>query len=328
MAIGIVYACGFEANTIELVSNARRSGAAVGFALAKTGAVALDLGILNSYAEFPNSDLAVGTVYASAWIIYELVGSAGREGRYEFVLSDGKLVGLRRNASTGTYDLWVDGSMVKSGSKITPEFQYHSLQMKIVVGDSGYFESRINGRVDIEYDGDTKPGSGATVSYVRASNGGSPDNPPWFDDIVISTGDWPATARIFPVPADGPGDDAQWSSTEFENWDAVDDIPPNDSEYNSTSTDGLRDLVENNASFVSEGAGISAVVVWVRALSNAGESLHPVTKSGATLGVYPSATLGTSYEHIQGIWETNPDTGLVWTDQQANESQSGYEADI
>lgn len=141
-------------------------------------------------------------------------------------------------------------------------FYYIELWLKVAAGGAGggAVTLRINGDIIIEVeDIDTRPGGLATVDriFFNYNEGGYQLV---IDDLTVNNTDggiqdsWPNGIRYLRVDADGDGNYTQWDPLGGgAHFSKIDEIPPDDADYNSTSTAAERD------SYTLESAGSAGI---------------------------------------------------------------------
>jgi len=115
----------------------------------------------------------------------------------------------------------------------------------------------------------------------------------------------------------------QWTPSAGQNWQTVDEIPPNDGDYNSTATSGYQDVF-SHAAPASVGDTVLAVRANARAYANAGDQIQNLVRVAGT--DYPGAAKSptTSYFSYGHIWQNNPATSAPWTPTEAINAGFGY----
>jgi len=331
MAFEELFGTGFEPGSIEIIPSGNRSRASINTATVHTGTYSCEVdGDNNESAhirfEVPGSH---SELYISVWLRmthieeYALV---------TVVLSDGKKVGLRYDQANEVWDAYVDGAVVQDGTVGHPSGDYHQLTLHVVIDDaSGTIEWKVDGNADTSYSGDTKPGTGSTISYVEffaADPGISGYNTFYVDDFVMGTGGWPGDYRwVAVVPNADTGQKDFTPSTGTDNYDLVNDVPPNDTEYVYTDTSGHKDLYDLADYSPASNETIKCVMQWVRAKKDAAETalLRPLLKSGTTESAGSSNPLTTSWEYYWEIYTEDPDTSSEWDEAGIDALQIGQE---
>jgi hypothetical protein len=115
----------------------------------------------------------------------------------------------------------------------------------------------------------------------------------------------------------------QWTPSTGQNWQTVDEIPPGDSDYNSTSASGNQDVF-SHAALPNTPSQIHAVRVNARAYADASDQIQNLVRVSGTdyYGAAKSPTA--SYLSYGHIWQNNPATSAPWTPAEAVNAGFGY----
>ena len=307
--MSIIYATGFEMGTLP-IANTDYSGN-VSLSGAKTGSYALRLRLQNATANF--NITSVSHFYESFWFFADATTN------FNHVLSS--VTVLTRSATGG---LWTSPFQV--GTISTPNGTWTHVQV--------YFHrDAVNGRVKIvvdgltsvDFTGNTGTGSVSQARFVQTANVVAQV---YIDDLVIRDDQLPGDVRIIAHNPNADTATINWTpSTGGDNYDLVDEVPANDSDYVYTSTDGLQDLYTVTAQTYTD-LTISGVVQWIRARKETADTqqIKILLKSGATLDTGAAIDLLTTYAYYSRILETDPDTGLAWVGTDLNSVEIGIES--
>lgn len=256
----------------------------------------------------PQSDL-----YFGAWVYFTLDGSAKQELRFN--LSDGNYIGIKPYSS---YNGYVNSTNTAIGTLGIAANTWRHLQVHIVVSDTGTFECRVDGCVNFSYSGDTKPGTGTTIVSISefGYGGGSVHNFGFYlDNIAIGTGDWPGDLRVDGIQPSADTATAEWTpSTGATNYACVDERPPSDTDYISTTVTGRRTILELTDFDVTNKTPMAVNVYARMNKSNAAvDTIKYGIISGATETVVDQqlTTVMTDYMTFLPL---NPDGNIAWDD--------------
>lgn len=333
----ILRAYSFEAGSVDLVPSVDRGPNFQGTAStekAKTGSYSFKLdGAYNftTWIRFPipgsPSDPSV-----SLWLnIENIYGASGTDGVYiSFTLTpSGKMIDLRWNGVTKTFDAYIDGSLVASGSEIVSVSGWVHVQFYLVISSSGSINAKLDGHPCISYSGNTDPAGGDTgADYIRFEGVGH-GLTCYIDDLVIGNGGYLGDLRCVDLRpnADTAVDD--WTpSSGTDNYAMIDETPPSDSDYNEALTDGDADELELT-DFDGSVYSPAAVTAWVRAVqTSVGDQIKVGVDSGGTDDVSAAQNLSAEWEYYFYTLDNDPNTATEWTDAALDALKLRYEAVI
>lgn len=213
----------------------------------------------------------------------------------------------------------------------------------LIDNTAGYLEIRNNGTTIFRHDGDTLP-SDIVVSYTgvwttirmlhtRTETTGSA--------VVIRVGDlyladldgsgdevkdFLGDVIIDQIVPDGVGAYSNWSPNTADNWDAVEEVPPDgDTTYVTAQTTGTRD------SYTLEDVPLAAEIlgyqtlVYARKETEGGASISPTLRIGGVDYDADAQGLGSpaSYEYLIQPYDTNPATLAKITPAEINAAEGG-----
>lgn len=327
----ILGAWGFEQGT-RTIANVDRNGAgAVNDWWAKTGTYGLELyGLGDWWVRFAlpgtPSDPSV-SLWIHGYCRFNDAADVNGAIRLKFRLDSGDFIELRNDATNNTYDLYVAGTKVMDGEPDIIRQWPHHLQIYVVVADSGSIRVKIDGHEGITYTGDTKPGAatGADYFYVAGIN----QRGYMIDDLVVGCGGFLGDLRCYDLRPNADTAQADWTpSTGSDHYAVVDETPPNDADYLSTTTDGAADELELS-DFDASDKVPKAVVAWVRAKADdaVGASLKIGLDSGGTDDT-ETVALSTAWEYYSHTMDEDPNTGSEWTDAGVDAGKLRIEASI
>lgn len=243
-----------------------------------------------------------------------------------------KAIQLRLGSMTGTV-------LQTSGSIMTPNAWVY-LEIQATIADAGGIcVVRLNGASTpiINFTGDTKNGGTATTTSMIALGSFRSQNnsaeTAVYDDLYIldNTGTINNTflgdVRIASLQPNGVGTDTQLTPTgSVTNWQNVDEIPYSTTDYNGSSTVGLRDtytLTDLPGSVTTVHALQSNIIASKSDVTTASAKI-PIRTGG---NVYYGATnsLSTTYLTYSDMHSINPNTTVAWTTGDVNGLEAGME---
>jgi len=249
--------------------------------------------------------------------------------RVRVYLTDGNFLEVKYE-SGNTWNAYVNGGLVESGSVTVNVNEWHHLQVRFKVDDSvGVIQTKIDGVSDVDYSGDTKPGSSSTLEHIWLIMGGSGTirRDVYYDDFVYGTGDWPGDIRFQVMVPDGD-DTAEWiPSTGVDNYALVDEIPPSDADYVTSGSSGQKDLYTMD-SWDGTLKTPQFLVQWIRAKKDSAgtRQLQMVVDSNGTEDAGDAFDLTTDYAYYNRVIEEDPDTSSAWTESAINALKAGMES--
>jgi len=252
-------------------------------------------------------------LYISVWFRPQHSYNQNGCARIQVVLIDGKVIYVRLNYTH--WDAYVDGVLVGTGSVIL-QAEWHNVQFHLLVADAGTLQVKVEGILDIDYSGDTKPGTSVVIDSVclrMTGPGGSPSDHDRWDDFVVGYGGWPGDIWVDAIYPDG--DDAvQWSrSAGAVNYALVDEDPPSDADYVYTITNTHKDVYTLED---WDGAGKTPlfVVQWCRAKKDsAGSQQVELVMDDGTEDIGAAQNILTSYRYVNRLM-MNPPSGGAWSE--------------
>ena len=225
--------------------------------------------------------------------------------------TDGEQLYLVFNSSY-SWDAYVDGALVASGTSVVANNAYHNFQFRVYINNSGYIQTKVDGVADIDYSGDTQVASASTIDYIKFELAGA-NQYVYLDDISIGEGGWPGDIRYDVSVPDGD-DSVQWTPSAGDNYAAVGEIPYSDTHV-STGSVNYKDKYTLGDWSGSEKTPYF-LVAWVRAWKDNADSrsLAIGIDSGGTEDSSGSRALTTSAAYYSHVVSTDPSTGSAWED--------------
>lgn len=221
-------------------------------------------------------------------------------------------------------------TLLASGSDNAVPYQTPNLIEYKYVPDSssGIFQVKVNGILDIDYSGNTVPGSETTldkVSTVGAYYGGQYHV---FDDLIFDDANWVGDTRIYGLSPDGAGATTQWTASAGSNYQCVDEVPASDGDYVSVNSNDQIDTYSLANLGVSP-YSIKSVQATARAQKEGAstpQNIALVLRQGGT--DYPGSdqALLTSFRMFAELWENDPNTSSPWTESGVNSLEAGVKS--
>lgn len=264
-----------------------------------------------------------GTGYA---LIFQALDSAAAI-QISITANTANQLSVRRGSDGGTI-------LGTSGAGLTLN-KWHVIELWLKIADSGgEAELKINGVLEVDFNGDTKQTAIADMQHIKWQSGttGSRFYPCYVDDIAINdtTGaqqnSWIGRGTILGFVPDGAGNYAQFTPSAGSNYQNVEEVPPDDD-----TTHNEDNVVDQKDSFTMGDIGaigsISAVCWWARAkmVDGTGNLARLLRIASSD---YQGSDLGllTSYAYVFDILELNPDDSQPWEQADVNGLEAGYVA--
>src|SRR5574340_1629974 len=146
-----------------------------------------------------------------------------------------ELITLGLDTANQYFQILVGGSVVATGTAIYQIDTFYLLEFRVKIDDTvGVAQMKVDGVIDIDYSGDTKPGTATTINNLALVSNynvavGAADV--FFDDLAINdtTGavdnSWCGDGRVIYLAPNAAGDATQLTPSAGANYAAVDDRP-------------------------------------------------------------------------------------------------------
>ncbi|MCK5432472.1 MAG: hypothetical protein KAJ03_06990, partial [Gammaproteobacteria bacterium] len=244
---------------------------------------------------------------------------------------------MRVNAS-GKLELWRGAAVTLLETSVQTLFQdtYNYIEVRVKISNTvGEWEVRVNGEVylkDVVGDKDTQSGGTSVVDSIQLGN--TRQAITLIDDVYIcdtagaQNNTFLGDIQVKTVVPDADGGHVAWTrSTGANDWEVVDELPTNETDYLSTSV--LNDkTTQDFAALPGDNGTILAVCHVIHAAKFDGgiRSLKSLARPVAadTLGsneMFQSSDFTMQSE----IWELNPDTSSAWTEAEVNAGEFGIQ---
>lgn len=222
-----------------------------------------------------------------------------------------------------------------SSSNLFTLNKWHYLEVKITINNSGSWTLQLDdAAVSMSADtGDTQATNANcnVVRFLGQSTTTNLNSEVHFDDVYVlsTTGapdDFLGPQHIYTTFPNATGDDADFTPSAGDNYEAVDDNPHDtDTTYVEDDTLDQKDLY--NWGSVSISTAINAVILYAiaRRTDVTSFSFIAVASSDSTEADGATQTVNTAtYGPFYGVFLVDPDTTSAWTDTGINAAQFGY----
>jgi len=224
-------------------------------------------------------------------------------------------------------------TLVGSSSQIYPLNQEHLFEAYVKIdASSGQAICKMNGVEVINFKGNTQNGGAGVIdNFQPGVTYQSYTTNCYFDDIVVDNANWIGGTRILGRAVEANGANNDWTPSAGNNYECVDEVPPDASDYVYTNVGSNYDLYQVKSADITDLEAIKCVQVCAFGWQEGAPTpvnIQPMVRAGATPALYygaSSATQTTSYGHWT-LWENNPDTASPWVLSQVNSLQIGMQA--
>lgn len=239
---------------------------------------------------------------------------------------------IRINSATHKLEIYTStGTLAATGTTAIQLATWYSLEVhiKIVDGATGAIDVRLDGTSEVAYSGDTQPGSDTTIDNVQYTATGAAC---YFDDLAMNDtagsvdNSWCGDGKCYYATGTSAGDVTQLTPSAGSNWQCIDEVPPNTSDYVSSAVAGNYDLYNCGTITLATGEIVRRVQVEARCLEESalGDSVKLGVKTVSTEYFDSGHVVTTAYARYVGNDLTlNPNTGAAWTQTQIDALQVG-----
>lgn len=239
-----------------------------------------------------------------------------------------------RITTSRTLAIYRGSTLLASGATVLPTISWFRVEVRVVVGNSGVFEVRLNGVPEITFAGDTYDAGDVGIRQFAFCTPGGASR---LDDIVLWNSQsfsteptsWMGDMRIETIRPTAAGDVTNSTPLSGAAWDAVNDVGTDgDTTYTQAGTALNKDLYQ--CSDLSETPD-SIITVMVNALmkttGTTGRTVklkvkHTNEDTGPARGVTLSV-----YGLLQASFPYDPADFGAWTGADVNALQIGWEVD-
>lgn len=275
------------------------SGVAVDLASGETGFYHFEARIASNYSNSNPAYLVDSS--GNPWLAMRGVGS----GNY----------GLFYNSGTGASPTWTQiGSSFAVSSAVTP------IDIKLTLGSPHSAEWYVGGSSVAS--GTFTQASLTSIRGLRFAGNGIGAN--LFSQILIANGRSTVGAKVKTLRASGAGGNTGWTGA-FTN---VNEAVNNDATLDSTTAAGNRQTYAMGNLTVPTNYAILSVFQFLRAKNDgaAPANIKSVVRQGTTNYDYATnmSGIGTGFAALAARYDTDPSTGVGWTETGINSAEFGY----
>jgi hypothetical protein len=328
-----IFTEGFEFGDMLFFNGTLGGGAAITSTNPRSGTYAFTCGTSGNTGTTETFPSALGELYFRIAIRDSNVAS---DAYSKICLYSGSTLVAGVRLYGNKFNYYRSTTLISTGTLPAANSTWYLLEIHLIVGNSGVFQLKVDGVLDIDYSGDTSPGSETTVDRFILFDGSTN---PAFDDLALNdtTGavdnSWCGDGHIILLKPNANGDASDLTGSDgnqTDNYLLVDEVPADgDTTYNVGDASGERDLY-GIADF--DGTGKTIRRVWVEArakdtVAAGGECYLSVKVSGGTEQKSAAVPLLTTYtKQLLGTVHTvNPETSAAWSDANLDAIQVGFE---
>jgi len=323
-----VYNCGFEAGDLLPFTPSDNAYVSASTTHARTGTY--------SCRAYGGYSLIASLNNLSEW--YMAVGvrfqdMSGYNNIVRWYKSSNLLGDIKMNFTTRRLEAYVGTTLVATGTTVLTVDTWYLLELHVKIADTGgVIEVRLDSNAEINYTGDTKPGTDTNVDMLRLCGfGNTTSQATYFDDFTVndtsgtSDNSWVGDRRYIAVVPDGAGTTTQWTPSAGANYQCVDEIPPSSSDYVSTTATAQTDTYSMANPSLPSGATIQAVIAEARAQKTQADpaTIANVIRSGGTDYAGSDQSISLSWQAYLTRWTTDPADSGAWTQAKVNALECG-----
>ncbi|MEA2000026.1 MAG: hypothetical protein U9N61_11980 [Euryarchaeota archaeon] len=238
------------------------------------------------------------------------------------VLDDDKEISVQMNSGANNYILKVDGTTVATGSIAMGNDWYH-LKIYFNISNTGSVQIKIDGIDDIDYSGDTLPGTSSNIKSIKINASGWQGQNVYVDNFTFGNGGWPGDLRFEWLAANEDTATMEWDiSSGTDGYAVIDERGPDTADYIEAIA-GKKALFEIE-DWVANSRLPYAVVLWIYAKKNAAttDQIKLIDSDGTNENVGDAQDLAIANGYKYKVLEEAPD-GTSWDETDVDDLQIG-----
>ena len=243
-------------------------------------------------------------------------------------MTDGKIIDFR-NSIYGPWLAYVDGGLVATGP-INHGGEGCHVEMRFDIADAGHLQLWVDGILEIDYSGDTKPSAATDILYFMGT-GTTNSHASYIANLYIrATRCYERIVEGSTVDADAVPND--WdTSAGADHYAMVDEAPPDDATtYLQTGVDGEQELFEHPALTMSNLTTFE-VMIWARAQKTSALATLQyklLLESNATQSLSAAFDVYQTWLYNNFYLAQDPDGPQAWDLAAINAATFGVESEI
>jgi len=208
-------------------------------------------------------------------------------------------------------------------------FGWYYVECKIVFGDTGSFELKINGVTELSASGIDTNNNDKLSSWLRLKVPG--DGKHWYDDVYVcdSTGsennDFLGVCQVIALFPDGDGSSSDFTPSAGDNYENVDENPVDDDTTYNSGSHGAIDYYTYTASVDNNLIRGIQINTTVQATDAESMAVKSKIKSGASTEDGNTHYINVGYVTRYEIVLADPDTSSRWLEAGINAAEFGLE---
>jgi len=276
---------------------------------------------------------SVENLYASFYFLYTTKPSSSDEDIFTVSATRGQKLYATLNSSgqISAYDS--NNTIIATGTTALSDGVWYRLELKCGTGASGEWEIKINGATEISGNSDLTAAPSTSVSLGKKSNRNGNTVDFFYTDVVLSNTGYPPDGAVIPMVPDANGNYQNWTigAGSGSHYQQVDELPSDgDTTYlvpsggtTNAETEAIQSLSSAGVAAMDVIRCVQPMVVTKRdGVTNGLVNLR--FRSGSTDSDTPSSFTTTSnYTVIGRVYETDPTTGVAWTQSGVNGVEVG-----
>jgi len=241
-------------------------------------------------------------------------------GIYEFLYNSTNLITVITNLSTGLIETYRGTTLIATGTIPLLINTTYEIEAHVVISDTvGVVQIKVGGVLDINFSGDTKPGTDTAINIINFGNSiglKSALGYQYLDNLVIDNANWIGNVRFQTRQITANGTYTDLTPSAGDAWNCIEEIPPSLADYIHTNTVNHKSSFLHAALDPSPIATIKSVTIRALAIFEGAP-----TPTHIQLGVRSGSTDSLSADKsppcinpimFQHILEIDPNTGVAW----------------